>query len=227
MTYLGRQIQPEDLVSNLQEGDVRHGLSDGSWSLIDLLRCEAIELGPETYLTIALWTAGEKDGLELRRLFDQGKIRGIRLLVDRSFPSRQPERARLFRDTWGDEHLRVWSCHAKFAVFHGGRLDVLNMFSANLNPNMRIENFTVWADKKMCEEYLEMVETAFQFQQPGEGFDMPKSARALSRYLTRGSVSGVESPQQQKQEFPDSFRIEEDESLESIMQKYVDEFEQS
>ena len=45
------------------------------------------------------------------------------------------------------------------------------MFSANLNRNKRIENFTLWADPTMVSEYVAMVDELWAAQGVSEGFD--------------------------------------------------------
>ena len=66
--FLGRNIAVRRLVDNLKPGDVRHGLSDGNWSLIDLLGGLADACGPQTSLDLAIWTASGAHGKQLHRL---------------------------------------------------------------------------------------------------------------------------------------------------------------
>ena len=190
MSFIGRNVTPYTLTHNLQDGDVRHGLSDGTWSLIDLLGATARITGPSTHLDLAVWTASGDHGARLDSLLRSGALASVRLIVDRSFQSRQPKNCATVRRLFGDDALRVWSCHAKFAVFTGGEFDVLCMFSANLNKNKRIENFTLWADSTMCAEYLTMLADAWQAQRPGEGFDVARAGRKLSDTITGPVTAG-------------------------------------
>ena len=177
MAFRGRNVTPHTLVNDLQPGDVRHGLSDGSWSLIDLLAAIITYTGPDSTIDLAVWTASGDHGQRLRDLTASGRTRGIRLLVDRSFITRQPKACNLIRSLFGDGAVRVWSCHAKWAVVKSRRLDVLVMFSANLNRNPRIENFTLWADRSMVAHYSAMVEDLWGRQGDGQPFGEPRIAR--------------------------------------------------
>ncbi len=169
MRVAHRNARWETLVSGLGPGVIRHGLSDGRWSLIDLLGGVADVVGPATRLDLAVWTASGDHGQQLCDLLESGRISALRLMVDRSFMSRQPKSCAAVCRLFGEEALRVWSCHAKFAVFTGGALDVLVSTSANLNRNRRIENFGVWCDAEMCGDYLGLVDALWDAQAAGEG----------------------------------------------------------
>ena len=169
MRLAHRNIRWETLVKGLGPGVIRHGLSDGRWSLIDLLTGVADAVGPATRLDLAVWTASGSHGERLREMLAAGRIAALRLMIDRSFVSRQPKTCAVVCDLFGEVSLRVWSCHAKFAIFTGGRFDVLVTTSANLNQNRRIENFGVWCDAEMCADYLELVDALWTAQAAGEG----------------------------------------------------------
>lgn len=191
--FLGRTIYPKDLVKGLKTGEVRHGLSNGSWSLVTLLYVLAQECGPKSSLDLAVWTASGADASLLIKLFKLKKLKEIRMCVDRSFKTRQPQACDVLIDCFGIEALRVWSCHAKFAVFYGGVLDVLVMFSANLNKNRRIENFTVWADRRMCKEYIDMIDQLWSTQNPNEGFTDSKSGRRATAKIQNSGYKDTQS----------------------------------
>ena len=86
------------------------------------------------------------------------------------FQTRQPGYCALARDLFGDDAIRVWSSHAKFAIFSGGRFDVLYLTSANMNQNKRLENHTVVAGGDLPERYLDMIEELFDIQASGAAF---------------------------------------------------------
>ena len=174
--FLGRNIAVRRLCENLQSGDVRHGLSDGNWSLIDLLDGLADACGPDANLDLAIWTASGEHGRNLHRLLESGKIANLSLMVDRSFVSRKPDVCKKVVDLFGADNLRVWQSHAKFAIFHGGKVECLAMFSANLNRNTRVENFTVWADAGMVKEYRKIVAELWASQPANVGIERQTTA---------------------------------------------------
>ena len=70
------------------------------------------------------------------------------------------------------------------------------MFSANLNRNRRIENFTVWADKDMCAEYIQMVEELWRRQ--------PANAARMNPARARRDTAAVLGTRKQPTEDPPS-----------------------
>ena len=72
--FLGRNVKPSDLAGNLVAGDVRHGLADGSWDLVDLLSAIAKRTGPDTVLDLAIWTASGAHGRQLAGFLRSGKV---------------------------------------------------------------------------------------------------------------------------------------------------------
>ena len=177
MGFIARNVYPRSLYEGLAPGDVRHGLSDGKWDLIELLRGVTLEAGARCRLTLAVWTVNGDHGRQMKYFLRDGLCAKITLLVDRSFPTRKPEYCEIVRETYGDDAIRVWSSHAKFAIWTGGDIDVLAMFSANLNKNPRVENYTVWADSQMAGEYLAMANDLWRRQGAERGFALPARAR--------------------------------------------------
>ena len=104
--FRGRNVRPSDLTADLSAGDVRHGLSDGSWDLIDLLSAIAGRAGPETVLDLAVWTASGVHGRRLAGFIRSGRVKRVRLAVDRSFQSRQPAACETLRETFGDRRAK-------------------------------------------------------------------------------------------------------------------------
>ena len=184
---VGRNVGPRRLMQGLAEGDIRHGLSDGTWSLIDLLAEAALVAGQDAALTLAVWTASGSHGGRLEAFVSRGLVKRVKLVVDRSFVTRQPEACATLRASFGDNAIRVWSSHAKFALFRGGRCDLLLMFSANLNQNKRIENYTIFAVPSMCAEYAQLVADLWERQ--GEGCAFADST------LARRSTAALLGPQ--------------------------------
>ena len=177
---------------DLGPGDSVHGLTDGRWSMIDALEelvGRATNDGKDGTcgLVIATWTAADADIDRARRLLEDGRIGWARWLLDHSFPRRKPGYCQHLRERFGDEAIRVWRCHAKFAVIQAPRAENSHLYltSANLNPNLRVENFTILRSGPVIDEYLEMVSEAFERQNPGQGFSRCADAKRLNRELLR------------------------------------------
>ena len=186
--WIGRNSAgPVEAFRGLKEGSSIYGLSDGTWSLIDGIEALLDLCGPSD-VTIATWTAAHADLERAERLLGDGRIKTLRLLVDRSFEGRQPAYCIRARSLFGDQAIRVWNSHAKFCLLLGGELDVLYLTSANLNANKRLENYSVIAGGALPAEYLAAVEELWKIQKPGEAFD---GGSFLGRRHT-AAVLGVE-----------------------------------
>ena len=169
--WVGRNSKgPSEAFEGLADGCSIHGLSDGTWSLINGIEYLLDLCGPSD-VTVSTWTAANADIERAEGLLQDGRIKTLRLLVDRSFESRQPRYCGRARHLFGDQALRVWNSHAKFVLVLGGKLDVLYTTSANLNANKRLENFTLFAGGELPREYLAAVEELWKLQKPGEAFE--------------------------------------------------------
>ena len=165
--------------AGLAPGQSIHGLTDGSWSLSDAIGAILDRIGKIDRLTVSTWTTNSGDIRTANTLLDKNRIKSIRFLVDRSFKTRKPKYCESLIETFGVDAIRIWNGHAKFVIFEGGDLfDALYLTSANLNKNIRIENFSLFAGSSMPDEYLNLVDKVFEIQKPNEVFDTPRLARA-------------------------------------------------
>ena len=177
MTFLGRNVPAaRAAVSGLADGVALHGISDGSWSLSDALVAVSEITGPSD-VVVATWTAGDADLRKSADMLRSGLFRSFRLLVDRSFPTRQPRYCETMRELFGEATIRIWSSHAKFALFTGGKFDVLWLGSHNLNQNKRLESFSLFGGGTLPGEYGALVREMWEIQGDGEGLDQPVVGR--------------------------------------------------
>ena len=114
------------------------GLTKGDFSMIDILRHVAKEIGP-CRIDVGTWTAA---AAEIKQAFDMlsdGNILSMRWVVDRSFPQRQPKYFSALRAKFGDDCIRMARFHAKFILLENDEFSVAVRTSMNLNLNERIE----------------------------------------------------------------------------------------
>ena len=168
---------PFTLFGDLKDGDSRHGLNDGSWGLNAAIREICDQTGPKVQLTIGVWTASTGELRALRRLLDEHYFASVRFMIDRSMPARDKQATRTLRELFGVGAIRVWSSHAKFVTFSHGRVPVLLLTSANLARNRNIENWSVFVDEWMVEDYLVLATRLWERQSGQVGFDEPARAR--------------------------------------------------
>ena len=166
-------------------GTAIHGVTDGTWSLIDALRELLVICGPSD-LTLATWTAAAADLREAEHMLRARNLRSVRLIVDRSFQTRQPRYCAAARSLFGDDAIRIWNSHAKFAVLQGDHATALYLTSANLNRNARVETFSLYFSEALAGEYLAMIDRLYRLQQPGEGFLDPRVARQHTMEVLNG-----------------------------------------
>ena len=166
--FIGRKTHYLDFARNLKDGDVRHGLSDGSWPFMRLIEVVAQQMDRPN-MGLAVWTAYGNDIEKLYRL-SKKNLGKVSILLDRSFPSRRPESSKKMRELFGDDKIRMWNCHAKFCLLTGGGFDALILTSANLNKCIRVENFTIWCDHEMVWQYHTIIEDVFELQRETDCF---------------------------------------------------------
>ena len=186
--WIGGHDNPQGAFAGVKNGAMIHAISDGTWGLSDGLLAILKAAGP-SHLAISTWTAARADLRRSEGLLRSKSLLSLRLMVDRSFETRQPAYCAMARKLFGDDAIRVWSSHAKFSVFTGGAFDVLYLSSANLNRNPRLENHTVICGGSLPGEYLSMVDELFERQGPGAGFGVgSKSARRPAAAIYRKRV---------------------------------------
>ena len=174
---------PKEAFADLAPGASVHGLTDGQWSFTDGL-LEILERVGRGHLIVSTWTAAQADIRHAKKLLTERRVESVQFLVDRSFEARQKEYCELLRNQFGDDAVRVWDSHAKFALVVGGDYDVLYLTSANLNKNPRVENFSLLTDEEIVGQYIDLVQKVFETQQPGEGFGKGASkVRKMTRNI--------------------------------------------
>jgi hypothetical protein len=125
-------------IGKITKGCEIFGLTKGDFSMIDILRHVAKEIGPCS-IDVGTWTAA---AAEIKQAFDMlkdGNIQKMRFLVDRSFPQRQPKYYSALRERFGDDCIRMARFHAKFILLENDNFSVAVRTSMNLNLNERIE----------------------------------------------------------------------------------------
>ena len=190
MTLIDMRVAPDcrnakSALTGLAPGVCIHGITDGSWSLSDAMR-EMCRLAGFSDVVISTWTAASADLRSAQKMLRSTAIRSLRLIVDRSFISRQPKYCAAARSYFGDDAIRVWSNHAKFCIVVGDAMRILYLTSANLNRNVRMESFSAICSDELVAEYSRMVDELYSIQRPGEGFSDSKAGRRDTAKITKG-----------------------------------------
>jgi len=174
---------PRAAFRNLEANTGILGITNGSWDKIDAL-AELLLISGPSKVAISTWTAAGAHIQQAQRMIHSRLITDLRLMVDRSFLSRQPEYCATARLVFGDESIRVWNSHAKFIVLEPrDGPNIVYLTSANLNQNKRIENFQLFCSDRIANEYLALVDRIFDLQSSGEGFRSTTSGRRHTNLL--------------------------------------------
>jgi len=155
-------------------GQHLHGLSDGTWSLVEGLRVLLERIGPAR-LVISTWTAARADLEQALRFLEDGRLVDLRLVIDGSFQSRKPEVCERARELFGPGAVRVWRSHCKFCILEAEEPPagtdwapaLLYLTSANLNPNPRLENWSLLSAVDVVAAYRDMIDGLFADQPEG------------------------------------------------------------
>ncbi|MGH6920760.1 MAG: hypothetical protein ACREJ0_24010, partial [Geminicoccaceae bacterium] len=94
-------------------------------------------------------------------------IRSLRMIVDRSFLTRQPEYCATMRLVFGDDTIRTTRTHAKFLLVRNESWDLAVRTSMNLNENPRLENIEISDDRALADFLTAVVDDVFRDQAIG------------------------------------------------------------
>ncbi|MFQ5535466.1 MAG: hypothetical protein ACE5EM_11665 [Sphingomonadales bacterium] len=145
------------MIGRLEGGDEICGLTNGQFSLVDIVEHVLAETGPAD-VAIATWTMGIYDAERAYGFVRNNNIRRMRFVVDPSMFSRRPELASIIVRAFGVEAFRGVNSHAKFATVRSDRLAVCIRSSMNLNENRRIESFDLSCCNQTTQFFEEQVD---------------------------------------------------------------------
>lgn len=141
-------------------------LTFGQFSIMDAVEAVLDITGPAE-VSISTWTAAAADLTRTAKHLHDERITGLRMLVDRSFLTRQPEYARICLDLFGPAAIRTTRVHAKFVLVVNDEWKVVMRTSMNLNENPRLEYLQVVDDAELCGWYVSVIDEIFADETPG------------------------------------------------------------
>ena len=147
-------------IGPIAKGAEVFGLTKGDFSMIDILRHVAREIGP-CRVDVGTWTAAAAEIKQAFELLTDGNISSARFLVDRSFPQRQPKYFHALRERFGEGCIRMARFHAKFLLLETVRFSVAVRTSMNLNLNERIEFYELSEGTPISSYLREVVDYHF------------------------------------------------------------------
>lgn len=155
-------------------------LTFGQFSLFDAIMAVLDRTGPAD-VDLATWTAGGADVERAAAQLEDGRIRSVRLVVDCSFPTRQPGYTATMLRLFGPESIRTIRTHAKYCVVRNDAWSVVIRTSMNLNSNPRLEWIEVTDDPALADFLTAVTDDIFAENPPGShGVVKPISDTALA-----------------------------------------------
>lgn len=124
----------------LEHGASLFGLTNGQFSCAELLAWILDQTGAAD-VYISTWSVGMSEARWLGDQLRGGDIRTLRVLVDRSWPTRHEKFCEALVDSVGAENIRLLRTHAKIMVVRNDAWAVVVRGSLNFNPNPRLEHF--------------------------------------------------------------------------------------
>lgn len=152
-------------IGEVSKGCDIFGLTKGDFSMIDILRHIARQIGP-CRIDIGTWTAAAADIRQAEAMLQDRNILEMRWLVDRSFPQRQAKYYASLLERFGRDSVRLARFHAKFLLLENDEYSVAVRTSMNLNENKRIEFYEI-SEGSPISDYLRGI-VDYHFEQPSE-----------------------------------------------------------
>lgn len=159
------------------------GLTMGQFSLLDMIAAALDKTGP-AHVMLSTWTAGIRDVRLASVMLDVGRIKSLRLLVDRSFPTRQAAYCAALVRCFGNDAIRTTRTHAKIALIFNDEWSVSIRSSMNLNRNPRVENFDLDDDPDILAFFKAHFDELGEEMEPG--FVPTRDVDAVFDRLRRG-----------------------------------------
>jgi hypothetical protein len=142
------------------------GLTNGEFSLLSLIT-ELLKITGKADITISTWSAGIYDATSLNELLECGKINSVKLILDRSFKTRQSGYAVYIDEVFKPENIRTTNTHAKFVLIKNEEYSICIRSSMNLNENKRCENFDIDDNIEIYQFFKDFADKLFDNQPKG------------------------------------------------------------
>lgn len=136
-------------------------LTDGSFSLIDVIDHCLTSTGPGARVTVATWAAAWSDLVRLGQFRTDHSLTGLRVLIDPGFfVHRDAEHLRAL-EALGSDNVRSCALHAKFVSIESPSLSLAIRTSMNLNRNKRLESLEITACPRFADFLARLADPIF------------------------------------------------------------------
>lgn len=164
-------------------------LTYGQFSLIDALMAILDQTGP-AHVAISTWTAAHAHLDKSQELMESAEILSLKMIVDRSFRTRQPGYFNHMIEIFGVDCVREMRTHAKFITVKNDKFDIVVRTSMNLNENPRLENIEISENKSFAEFFTNIVDDIFSEIDPSENKSDMLELLSIEEYPKFNMVKG-------------------------------------
>ena len=161
-----------DALADFGQGMETFCLTFGQFSLFDAVEALLERTGPAD-VCISTWTAGSADLTRASEQLRRGAFRSLRMVVDRSFATRQPGYLATVRELFGDDAIRATRTHAKFVTIVNAVWAVSVRTSMNMNSNPRLESIEVTDEPSLTDFLVSVVDELFEEVPAGKWDKIP------------------------------------------------------
>ena len=141
----------------LESGGVRHGLNGSRWTFRDAIKRLVWMCGKSHVLV----SANVEKGYPRNEysFLSRENVLSFRLLCDNGFMKNNFDFFKFLDDKFGSKGHWTWDSNMNFAIVLGDKMSALYITSANLSANkrMRIENWSLFLDKKIVSSFFSLV----------------------------------------------------------------------
>ena len=182
---IGKFNSNSDLaVEKIEKGCRLIGLTDGNFSLIDLIHSILKKTG-RARVIVGTWSAGIKDAHQVKWMVDTNLISDFKILTDHSYKTRQQKYAASIEDLFGIQNIRTSEMHAKFVLIQNENFKVAIRSSMNLNANKTCELFEIDENQEIFDFLMDFVLHTFKNMEPGFIESSEKVNKCVADYFAK------------------------------------------
>jgi len=146
-------------------GDINHGqtvyaFTGGQFGVINILS-HLLKITGKADVKIMTWSAGDADLQYLSDMLKKSIIKSLQLLIDFSFPTRQPQYCKKIL-TLFPKTIKATNLHAKILIVSNENWHFTVLTSMNLNQNRRFENLEIVEGNEMTKFHLDIFQAIWK-----------------------------------------------------------------
>ena len=153
------------VIGRVKMGETVHYVSNGEWSMHDLL-FHLISITGPARVTLCSWSISEKAVRRIIEAFNDNVLIDLRCVFDWRVKVRRPEVLSMVQKNI--RNIALTACHAKVTVIENDDWSIAIIGSANYTNNPRIESGVIACDKAVAGFHREWMEKEIRGGHPFE-----------------------------------------------------------